>query len=80
MHTMQLQQALQEDFNTHEIVVNESYIHVHRNGVLKADFDCQMAEMLKRIKAAKKVAQSACCFLYSTIIQSYFPVVTSSRT
>lgn len=57
MSTMKLQDELQDDFNNHKIVVNKLYAHVQRNGVLKIDFDFQMAKILKRVKAAKKVAQ-----------------------
>ena len=59
MCTMAFQKELKDDFNNHEIVVNESYAHVQHNGVLKTDFEFQMAKMLKRVKAAKKLAQQA---------------------
>ena len=36
--TMALQEKLDEDFNTHKIVVDELYSHVQKNGVLKIEF------------------------------------------
>ena len=59
MSTMKLQEVLSENFNNHEIVVNELYTHVQHNGVLKVEFDFQMNEILKKIKIVKRMSQSA---------------------
>ena len=56
--TMKLQESLSDNFNSHEIVVKESYAHVQRNGVLKVDFDHQVEELNKTIKRVEKMAQS----------------------
>ena len=53
MSTMKLQEKLHDNFSNHNIIANKSYAHVQHNGVLKTDLDSQMAEMVKRIKAAK---------------------------
>ena len=57
--TMKLQEKLSDDFNSHEIVVNKSYSHIQRNGVLKVNFDHQIDELKKDIKRVEKMAQSA---------------------
>ena len=59
MSTMKLQETLLDDFINHEIVVKKLYVNVQHKGVLKVEFDFKMDEMLKKIKAAKKVAQLA---------------------
>ena len=59
MSTMQLQEKLVDDFNSHRIVVNKSYSHVQKNGVLKVEFKYQMSEMKREIKRVKKLANSA---------------------
>lgn len=57
--TIKLHEALSDDVNNHEIVVNELYAHIQRNVVLKVDFNYQMVEMPKRVKAAKNNQVSA---------------------
>ena len=56
--TMKLQEKLSDNFNSHEIVVNESYSHVQRNGVLKVDFDHQIGELQKDLKRVEKMVQN----------------------
>ena len=51
--------GVKNDFNNHEIFVKESYRYVQRNEVLTTDFEVQIIKMLKRVKAAKKLAQQA---------------------
>ena len=55
MRLMKLQEEFSNNFNNHEVVVNESFAHVQQNGVLKVQFQYQMAEMLKEIKRIKKI-------------------------
>ena len=59
MGTMDLQEQMSDDFNTHRVVVEESYLHVQRNAVLKTDFTHQMEEMNKKIKRVKNRANMA---------------------
>ena len=59
MSTMDLQEEMSDDFNKHRVVVEESYSHVQKNAVLKAEFTHQMAEMLEKIKRIEKVANTA---------------------
>ena len=54
MSTMALQEKLGEGFNTHQIVVDESYAHVQKNGVLKIEFTQQMEEVKASIAQLKK--------------------------
>ena len=59
MGTLDLQQEMSDDFNTHRVVVKESYLHVQRNAVLKTDFTHQMEQMNKTIKRVENLANSA---------------------
>ena len=54
MSTMTLQEKLCEDFNTHKIVVDESYAHVQKNGVLKIEFTQQIEAVKSDIKKLEK--------------------------
>ena len=58
MSTMALQEKLCEDFNTHKIVVEESYAHVQKNGVLKIEFTQQMEEVKTSIVQLKKLVNT----------------------
>ena len=58
MSTMDLQEKMSNDFNTHQVVVEESYLHVQKNAVLKIDFTHQMEEMLKKIKRVENIANN----------------------
>ena len=59
MSTMDLQEKMSDDFNKHRVVVEESYLHVQKNLVLKIDFIHQMEEMLEKIKRIEKTANTA---------------------
>ena len=59
MGTLDLQEEMSDDFNTHRVVVEESYRHVQRNAVLKTDFTHQMDLMKKTIKRVENLANSA---------------------
>ena len=49
---------MSDDFNTHQVVVKELYLHVQKNAVLKIDFTQQMEEMLKKIKRVETIANN----------------------
>ena len=51
MFKMALQEEFKNNFNNHEIILNELYAQVQRNGVLETDFEFQMATMMTRVKA-----------------------------
>lgn len=56
---VRLQEELNEDSNSHKIVIVILHSHIQQNGVLKRKFETKMTAVLKRLTAAKKVPQSA---------------------
>ena len=50
MGTMDLQEEMSDDFNTHRVVVEESYLHVQRNAVLKTDFTHRERPVSRQIR------------------------------
>ena len=56
---LKLQDNLAYDFSVHEIVIKFLHTHIQRNGVLRSDFETQMAAISKTSENVSKTAQQA---------------------